>query len=147
MHKKNLLAHRRGFAGKVLILLAAGLVFSGSGQTNGQKNDGSHGVTLTSITCDSLVPADSTLAIKVFAENKGSDVVEAIVSLVDSASGDTLEYWYPLFPPESADSIVMFWNTRGAKAGNHTLSAVVVSPAAGNNPASARVSRITTIVR
>jgi hypothetical protein len=147
MKKKNPTQHYPRAVLMVVALLGAGLVFSGSGQSIGPKNDGSHGVTVTAITCDSLVPADSTLSIKVFAENKGADVVEAIVTLVDSASGDTLEYWYPLFPPESGDSIVMFWNTKGAKAGNHTLSAVVVSPAAGNNPASARVSRTTTVVR
>jgi hypothetical protein len=147
MKTKSPTQHYPRAALMVMVLLATGLVFSGFGQSNGQKTENSHGVTLTAITCDSLVPADSTLSIKVFAENKGADVVEAIVSLVDSASGDTLEYWYPLFPPESADSIVMFWNTKGTKAGSHTLSAVVVSPATGNNPASVKVSRTTTVVR
>jgi hypothetical protein len=76
---------------------------------------------------DSVV-LDSTLVILVRAENRGRYVEEAMVSLVDSASGDTIENWYPLLPPESADSTLMFWNTKGAKAGKHTLKAVLVIP-------------------
>jgi hypothetical protein len=74
------------------------------------------------------MPSDSTLAITVIAENKGKSVVEAIVTLVDSTAGDTIEIWHPLFPPEGVDSIVMFWNTKGAKAGSHTLSGIAAVP-------------------
>lgn len=73
------------------------------------------------------------LLITVKVENKGVYVEEATVSLIDSASGDTIENWYPLLPPESADSTVVFWSTKGAKAGKHTLTAVLATPEDGNS--------------
>jgi hypothetical protein len=131
----------------VLAILAAGLLLSVFPQAQVSKPaESSHDVMLTAIRSDSLVSLDSTLAITVVAENKGRNVVEAIVALVDSVSTDTLENWYPLFPPESSDSIVMFWNTKGVKTGSHTLSAVIVSSPAGN-PSVVKLSRTTTVVR
>ena len=91
-----------------------------------------HDAEIVSISSQDSVTLDSTLVITIRAENKGRYVEEAIVSLIDSASGDTIENWYPLLPPESADSTMMFWNTKGSKAGNHTLKAVLVIPVDSN---------------
>jgi hypothetical protein len=87
-----------------------------------------HDASVVSVSSPDSVTLDSTLIITIRVENKGRFVEEAVVSLIDSASGDTIENWYPLFPPECTDSTVMFWNTKGAKAGNHTLKAVLVIP-------------------
>jgi hypothetical protein len=91
-----------------------------------------HDASVVSVSSPDSVTLDSTLIITIRAENKGRYVEEATVTLIDSASGDTIENWYPLLPPESADSTVMFWNTKGAKAGNHTLKAVLVIPVDSN---------------
>jgi hypothetical protein len=91
-----------------------------------------HDAAVITVSSQDSVTLDSTLVITIHAENKGRFVEEAVVSLIDSASGDTIENWYPLFPPESADSTVMFWNTKGAKAGNHMLKAVLVIPVDSN---------------
>ncbi|HUI92766.1 MAG TPA: hypothetical protein VLX68_11015 [Chitinivibrionales bacterium] len=74
------------------------------------------------------VAHDSTLVLMVRVMNKSRRVAEAAVSLIDSASGDTIENWYPLIPPQSSDSTEIFWNTKGAKVGNHTLKAVYSLP-------------------
>jgi hypothetical protein len=137
--------HRQTSIQGIIAILLAGSCFSGFSQNLASPPAYSHGVALTALRSDSLIPLDSTLSVTVVAENKGKNVVEAVVILVDSASGDTLENWYPLFPPESADSIVMFWNTKGTKTGSHTLTAVLVAPADNNSPA-LRVSRNLTIV-
>jgi hypothetical protein len=91
-----------------------------------------HDASVVSICSRDSVALDSTLVITVRADNKGRFVEEATISLIDSASGDTIENWYPLFPPESADSTFMFWNTKGYKIGNHTLKAVLSIPLDGN---------------
>jgi len=125
--------------------LVAGVMFSAMSQTN-VPPPASHDVALTAIKSDSILALDSTVAIKVFAENRSKNVVEAIVSLVDSVSNDTIEKWYPLFPPESADSIVLFWNTKGKKAGNHVLAGSLLVPAESATAAS-RLSHTVTVVR
>ena len=136
--------HQTSIKGIFAVLLA-GSCFSVFPQNSAFPPAYSPSVLLTAIRSDSMIRLDSTLPVTVVAENKGKNVVEAVVSLIDSAGGDTLEYWYPLFPPESPDSIVIFWNTRGAKPGRHTLTAVLVTPADSNSPVP-RVSRILTIV-
>jgi hypothetical protein len=129
-----------------MAVLCAGLFFSVFPQVNAARPAHSTEVVLTVIRSDSLIPSDSTLAITVIAENKGTNVVEAIVTLVDSAAGDTIENWYPLFPPESVDSIVLFWNTKGAKAGSHTLSGIVAVPTDSFSTVN-RLSRTVTVGR
>jgi hypothetical protein len=137
---------RRALVRGILTVLCTGLFFSVFPQVNAVRPVHSTGVVLRAIRSDSLISADSTVPIMVIAENKGANVIEAIVSLVDSASGDTIENWYPLFPPESADSIVLFWDTKGAKSGNHTLSGILAVPTDSSSTVK-RLSRTVTVVR
>jgi hypothetical protein len=86
-----------------------------------------HTTEITSVSALDSVKIDSTLAVTLHAENRSRTVEEVTVSLVDSTSGDTIERWYPILPPESRDSSVILWNTKGAKPGRHTLRAILAS--------------------
>jgi hypothetical protein len=130
----------------ILAVLAAGLLSRVPAQDKGLAIDSSHDIVLTIIKSDSIVIQDSTVPIAIFAANNGNDVVEATVSLVDNTTGDTIENWYPLFPPQSSDSIVLFWNTRGVKSGKHVLLAHLVNTADPAKPAS-NLSRTVTVTR
>jgi hypothetical protein len=87
-----------------------------------------HDAGIISVVSKDSVTIDSTIVISIRAQNLGRHVEEATVSLIDSASGDTIENWYPLLPPESSDSTEMFWNTKGTKVGKHSLKAVLAIP-------------------
>jgi hypothetical protein len=143
MHKLTQICESRFLALGCFITLLAGVVFSAFSQSIDHPR---HNVLITAIQSDSVLSKDTTVAIKVFAENRGKDVVEAVVTLVDSIAGDTIENWYPLFPPESADSIVLFWNTKGKKTGAHILSGFIVVPAE-TTAAISRLSRTVTVNR
>jgi hypothetical protein len=110
----------------ILVLLCT--LAAGVGAQELRSQGSVHDAAVISVSSSDSVTLDSTLVITIRAENRGRFVEEAVVSLIDSASGDTIENWYPLFPPECADSTMMFWNTKGAKAGNHTLKAILVIP-------------------
>jgi hypothetical protein len=130
----------------ILTVLAAGLLSAIPAQDKAMAGDSSHDVVLTIIKSDSIVAQDSTVPIAIFAVNNGDNVVEATVSLVDNTTGDTIENWYPLFPPQSSDSIVLFWNTCGVKSGKHVLFAHLVNTADAAKPAS-NLFRTVTVAR
>jgi hypothetical protein len=108
-----------------LFLLLNSLVFSANAQQL-RPQISAHDASIVSVSSSDSITLDSTLAVTVRAENRSRVVEEAVVSLIDSASGDTIENWYPLIPPESSDSTEMYWNTKGATVGTHTLKAVLL---------------------
>jgi hypothetical protein len=58
------------------------------------------------------ISEDSTLSIFIGAINSSRDVREAVVSLIDSTAGDTIQNWYPILPPQSTDSTLAFWTPK-----------------------------------
>ena len=144
--------HRNGLfqivARAGIAVAAFALIFSAFPQTQvpAPKRGNTASVEITALASDSAVKPDSILSVKVVAENKGRNVVVAVVTLVDSASGDTIDKWYPLFPPQSADSITLFWNTKAAAPGNHTLTGILTVYPDSTTPKS-RLSRTISVSR
>jgi hypothetical protein len=79
------------------------------------------------MSCPDTVLLDTTVAVGLWALNKGREVVAATVNLVDSTSGDTLTNWYPILAQQSFDSTLAFWNTKGTKPGRHVLKVFLTS--------------------
>src|SRR5271157_5752257 len=107
------------------IALLISLALTSFAAAQGNALDGAPAVSLSS---PDSVARDSTLVVTLRAENRSRDVKEALVCLVDSATGDTIENWYPILPPQSLDSGTVFWNTKGVLPGKHVLRAILVFP-------------------
>jgi hypothetical protein len=104
-----------------------------------------HDVAVTALSSQSWVIADSTLSTSIEVANKGDKVEEISVFLIDSAFNDTIEQWFPVIEPNTTDTTVLFWNTKGAQSGKHTFIAVAVI-ASDANPGNNKLSQSVTVV-
>ncbi len=98
-----------------------------------------------SLSSPDTISADATVPLILHANNTSRDVKEFVVTLRDSASGDTIETWFPILPPQSQDSSSVFWNTKGAKPGRHVLKAILAT--AGDSAVGREESRFVVTVK
>lgn len=111
----------------------------------GQAATPVHDVAVTAVSSPSWVVVDSTLSISVQVANKGEKVEEIRVFLIDSATDDTIEQWFPVIAPQNEDSTELFWNTKGVQPGRHSLKTVAVI-ANDENPANNVLYQSVTVV-